>query len=91
MKSDANTLLKKHKNLIHSVDQKVVSHVQRDKGEWVVHTIMLDGVDVPFKFRRKDKYLSLIGARVNLTYYAADEEVAGMKFPIMNVVRIKRA
>ena len=91
VKTDANKLVQKHEGLIHSVKQKVVSHTQRDKGEWIMHTVMLDGVDVPFKFKRKDKYQSLNGARVNLTYYLASENVAGISFPIMNVVRIKRS
>lgn len=91
VKTDIKSLAKKQPNLIHSADQKVVSHTQRDQGEWVVHTVMLEGVDVPFKFRRKDRYQSLQGARVNLSYYPTSEKVAGMDFEIMNVVRIKRS
>ncbi|MCC2617788.1 hypothetical protein LJ739_16170 [Aestuariibacter halophilus] len=83
-------LLDKHPSLTHSEGLKVVSHVQRDDDDWVVHTLMLDGIDVPFRFRRKGQYASLRGARVNLTYYPSHETVAGMPFEIMNVVRIKR-
>ena len=90
VKTDIKSLAKKQPNLIHSAGQKVVSHTQRDQGEWVLHTVMLEGVDVPFKFRRKDRYQSLQGARVNLSYYPTKEQVAGMDFEIMNVVRIKR-
>ncbi len=90
-KPDAKSLQKKHQALLHSEDKKVISHVQRDHEDWVLHTVMIEGSDVPFKFKRKDRYQSLQGARVNLTYYAAVESVAGLEFEIMNVVRIKRA
>ncbi len=70
---------------------KVVSHVQREQGEWVLHTVMVEGCDVPFKFKRKENYQSLKGARVNMTYYPDYEVVAGINFEIMKVVRIKRA
>ena len=39
---------------------------------------MLEGVDVPFKYKRKQAYKSLVGARVNLTYYPCNETVAGI-------------
>ncbi|MCV6637724.1 hypothetical protein [Candidatus Albibeggiatoa sp. nov. NOAA] len=70
---------------------KVVSHVQREQGDWILHTVMVEGQDVPFKFKRKDNYQNLKGARVNMTYYPDQESVAGMAFEIMKVVRIKRA
>lgn len=89
--SDPNKLIDKHRNLIHSENQKVLSHIMRDKEEWVLHTVMIEGCDAPFKFKRKEKYLSLKGARVNMTYYPATESVSGMDFEIMSVVRIKRA
>lgn len=97
--SDAVKLQKKHQNLIHSELCKVVSHVQREakKSEasagtdWIVHTIMLEGWDVPFKFKRQGHYQSLKGARVNITYYPETEMVAGMAFETMKVVRIKRS
>jgi hypothetical protein len=52
---------------------------------------MLDGYDVPFKYRRKKKYRSLQGARVNLTYYPQIERVAGMDIEVMKVVRIRQS
>jgi hypothetical protein len=52
---------------------------------------MIEGCDVPFKYKRKQQYKSLRGARVNITYYPTTEVVAGMDFEIMNVVRIKIA
>ncbi len=90
MKSDPKRLVDKNQNLIHSEMMKVVSHVQRDQGEWILHTVMVEGCDVPFKFKRKGNYQSLKGARVNMTYYPETEKVAGIDFEIMKVVRIKR-
>ena len=87
--SDPDKLVKKHQELTHSELVKVVSHVQRDKGEWVLNTVMIEDCDVPFKYKRKQQYKSLKGARVNMTYYPSVEVVAGMNFEIMNVVRIK--
>ena len=69
----------------------VVSHVQREKDGWVLNTIMLDGYEVPFRYRRKKLYRSLKGARINLTYYPQSEQVAGMDIEVMKVVRLKRA
>ncbi|AJR08295.1 hypothetical protein C9J03_13040 [Photobacterium gaetbulicola] len=91
MKSDVDRLLNQHCELIHSEDKKVVSHRQREDGDWIMHSLMLEGYDVPFKFKRKKKYQSLTGAKVNLTYYPASEVVAGLSFEVMKVVRIKRA
>ena len=91
MKTDADKLLKKHQELTHSEMQKVVSHVQRDTKEWVINTLMLDGCDVPFKFKRKQPYKNVQGQRVNLTYYPGKESVAGIELEVMNVVRIKIA
>jgi hypothetical protein len=56
----------------------------------VLHSVMVDGCDVPFKYKRKSKYQSLKGARVNITYYPAQEVVAGINFEIIRVVPIKR-
>jgi hypothetical protein len=84
-------LLKKHKNLVHSENLKVISHVQRQDGDWIRHTVMIEDVEVPFVFRRQKPYKSLLGARVNLTYYPQVEEVAGFEFDYMKVVRIKRS
>ena len=84
-------MLKKHDKLIHSEEMKIVSHTQREKGEWVQHTLMAEGCETPFKFRRTQQYKSLIGARVNMTYYSDVEQVAGFDVDIFKIVRIKRA
>jgi len=89
--SDPCKLIKKHQELTHSEMVKVISHVQRDKDEWVLNTVMIEDCEVPFKFKRKQQYKNLKGARVNVTYYPTVEVVAGMDFEIMNVVRIKVA
>lgn len=91
MKSDADKLLKKNQQLIHSENKKVLSHVQRDSGDWVVNTVMIEECSAPFKYKRKERYKDLKGARVNLTYYPTTEEVAGMSFEVMKVVRIRIA
>jgi len=90
MRSDPKKLVDKIKNLTHSELMKVISHVQREQGEWILHSLMVEGCDVPFKFKRKGNYQSLKGARVNMTYYAEQETVAGLSFDVMKVVRIKR-
>ena len=41
---------------------------------------------MPFKYIRKNKYHSLQGVSVNLTYYLQTEQVAVMEFEIMKVV-----
>jgi len=89
MTSESEKLVKKHPSLTHSDMMKVTSHVQREAGEWIVNTLMLDGYDVPFRYKRKQQYKSLKGQRVNLTYYPGTENVAGIQMEIMNVVRIK--
>jgi len=91
MKTDVDKLLKKHQQLTHSDMMKVVSHVQRDSGKWVINTLMIDDCDVPFKYKRQKRYKNIEGQRVNLTYYADIETVAGMDMEVMNVVRIKVA
>lgn len=88
--SDVKNLLKKHGQLNQLDNVKVLSHVQRDKDDWVINTVMLEGYDVPFKYKRKKAYKSLKGGRVNLTFYAENESVAGVVFEVMNVVRIRR-
>jgi hypothetical protein len=90
MQSDPKKLLEKSNKLIHSELMKVQSHTQREKDDWIIHTVMIEGCDVPFKFKRKGSYQSLKGARVNMTYYTAHESVAGINFEVMKVVRIKR-
>ncbi|MDH5369827.1 MAG: hypothetical protein OEW99_07370 [Gammaproteobacteria bacterium] len=89
--SDPGKLVKKHEELTHSEMVKVISHVQRDKDEWILNTVMIEDCEVPFKFKRKQQYKNLKGARVNITYYPTTEVVAGLDFEIMNVVRIKVA
>jgi len=91
MKSDPDKLIKKHPQLTHTDLAKVVSHVQRDKGEWVLNTLMIDGCEVPFKYKRRKRYKNLKGQRVNLTYYPDSEIVAGMEFETMKVVRVRVA
>ncbi|MFT7111259.1 MAG: hypothetical protein ACI843_002939 [Psychrobacter glaciei] len=91
MKSDPKKLIEKNQNLTHSDSLKVISHVQREQGDWILHILMVEDCDVPFKFKRKGKYQSLKGARVNMTYYPEVEVIADMNFEVMKVVRIKRA
>ena len=88
-KADAKTLTDKHHELTHSEQQTVVSHVQREDDEWFLNTIMIEGIDVPFKYRRKKLYKSLQKQQVNITYYPANETVAGFEIEIMKIVRIK--
>ena len=91
MYSSAKKLQQKHHALVHSEMMKVTSHVQREVGEWVLNTLMIEGCDAPFRYRRKEHYRSLQGQRVNLTYYRSSEAVAGMEMEVMKVVRIKIA
>jgi hypothetical protein len=91
MQSDLDKMLKNNEQLNQLDMAIVVSHIQRETDEWIYNTIMLEGYDVPFKYVRKKAYKSLKGARVNVTYYPETEEVAGIKFEIMKVMRIKRA
>lgn len=93
MQSEAKKLVKKHDKLIHSENMKVSSHVQRQQkdSEWIINTLMIEGYDVPFKYKRNKKYKNIEGARVNLTYYPETENVAGFDIEIMKVVRIKIA
>ena len=84
-------LLTAHPELVHSSNCRVASHVQRQTGEWIINTLMLEGYEVPFRYKRKQQYRSLQGARVNLTYYPSTLEVAGLPMEVMNVVRIKRS
>ncbi len=86
-----NKLLKTHPKLVHSEMLKVVSHVQRDTKDWILNTLMIEGYDVPFKYKRKKMYKNITGQRVNLTYYPVVETVAGIEMETMKVVRIKIA
>lgn len=89
--STAKNLLEKHPGLVHSEKKKVTSHTQRQDNEWIINTIMIEGHETPFRFKRKKPYQSLKGAQVNLTYYPSIENLAGIAFEIMNVVRIRKA
>lgn len=89
--NQSKALLNKHPALTHSENCRVVSHVQRQDDDWIRHTLMIEGVDVPFVFKRKKAYRSLRGARVNMTYYPQCDVVAGIEFEFMKVVRIKRS
>lgn len=91
MEKQTQKLLEQHQALTHSEDRKVVSHVQREDDDWILHILMIEGVDAPFKFRRKKRYKNLKGARVNLTYYPDTEQIAGLDFEYMKVVRLRVA
>lgn len=90
-KSDVKKLLDRNEQLNQLDMAKVVSHVQRAQDDWVQNSVMLEGYDVPFKYLRKKRYRSLVGARVNVTYYPQSESVAGLEFEVMKVVRIYRS
>lgn len=87
--TDAKALLGKHPQLTQSDNQKVISHVQREDQGWYLNTLMIEGCDVPFKYRRQKLYKNLKGQRVNLSYYPDTERVAGLEFEILKVVRIR--
>lgn len=90
MQSDPKKLIDSHRKLTHSEEKKVISHTQREKDEWFINSIMIEGCDIPFKFKRKTQYKTLNkGQRVNLTYYPQTETIAGLEFESMKVVRIK--
>ena len=91
MSKETDRLLKNHEKLNQLDMARVVSHVQRQNREWVLNTILLEGYDVPFRYRRKKLYKSLEGARVNITYYPETADVGGIAFETMKVVRIKRS
>ncbi|WP_371188802.1 hypothetical protein [Thalassotalea maritima] len=84
-------LLNRHQQLNQSNNMKVVSHVQREDGEWFVNTLMLENISTPFKYKRKQPYQSLTGCRVNLSYYRDVEAVAGLEFEYMKVVRLRKS
>ena len=58
MKSEAEKLVSKHKDLVNSEMLKVTSHVQRETDDWIINTLMVEGCGVPFKYKRKQKYKS---------------------------------
>lgn len=82
-------LTQRHPKLTHTENIKVISHVQRESDDWQLNTLMLEGVDVPFKYKRKKLYKNLSNYRVNITYYPDNENIAGFDIEIMRVVRIK--
>mgnify|MGYP000161390696 FL=1 len=81
-------LLAENDKLIHSKMNKVESHVQRQDGEWFNNTVLIEGYDVPFKYKRQKKYKSLKGAHVDLIYYPNTETIAGIEFEYMKVIQI---
>lgn len=91
MDKDIRKLLGRHTALTHSESKKVVSHIQREVDGWVQNTIMIEGCEVPFRYKRRKHYRDLKNAWVNLTYYPATESIAGFDVDIMKVVRIKRS
>lgn len=91
MNKDPDSLLKKRPALIHSEHLQVSSHVQREEGDWILHTLMISNYDVPFIYKRKQRYKNLVGARVNLSYYPSTQSRGGFDFEIMKVVRLRRS
>ena len=83
---EAKQLIEQHKKLVHTDNIKVVSHVQRESDDWFVNTIMLENINVPFKYKRKKLYKSLKGHRVNITYYPDNETIASFDIEIMRIV-----
>lgn len=90
MNKAVKKMLATHGHLVHSEGVTVTSHTQREKAEWILHTVMIEDYDVPFKFKRRKQYKSLQGQKVNIIYYPDTETVAGFEIEIMQVVRIKR-
>ena len=89
MKTEVDKMLARHERLVHSEHKRVVSHTQRESGEWIINTVMLEDCSAPFRFKRKKPYRNLKGAYVNLTYYPDIETVGGIDLEVMNVVRIR--
>ena len=87
----AKQLIKQHQQLTHTENIKVISHVQRESDDWLINTLMLEDVEIAFKYKRKKMYNSLQGQRVNITYYPDQETIAGFAIEIMRVVRVKVA
>ena len=85
----AKQLIEQHKKLVHTDDIKVISHVQRESDDWFVNTLMLENIDVPFKYKRKKLYKNLKGQQVNITYYPDNETIAGFDIEVMRIVRVK--
>jgi len=66
-KSDVEKLLDKHDNLTHSEELVVVSHVQRKDDDWFMNILLVEGTEVPFKFRRRKTYKNLTGLKHKVT------------------------
>ena len=68
-------------------------HMRRELGAldgmFLSNTLMLENIDVPFKYKRKKLYKSIQGKRVNITYYPDSEKIASFDMEIMRIVRIK--
>jgi hypothetical protein len=48
MQTEPEKLLKQHAKLVHTGMLKVTSHVQRDEGDWIVNTLLVEGYEVSF-------------------------------------------
>lgn len=83
-------LLAENDQLVHATMQTVRSHVQRREGDWILNTVMLEGQEVPYKYKRRKKHPSLRGARVDVIFYPDVEVIARMQFDCMRVIRIQR-
>lgn len=83
--------LLENEHLVHSRRQKVASHVQRQAGKWIQNIVLLEGHDVPFKYKRQKQIKSLKVAFINLIYYPEVEQVAGFDFDVMIVIKITMA
>ncbi|MCI2283657.1 hypothetical protein L3081_09985 [Colwellia sp. MSW7] len=86
---EVKQLIEQHTKLIHTDGIKVISHVQRESDDWFINTLMLENIQVPFKYKRKKLYKSLKGNRVNITYYPDSENILGFDIEIMKIIRIK--
>ena len=84
-------LIEQHKKLVHTEHIKVLSHQQRESDDWFINTLMLENVDIPFKYKRKKRYKNLQGQRINITYYPDSEKIASFDIEILKIVRIKIA
>lgn len=91
MNKEVKQLINQHKKLTHTDSIKVISHVQRESDDWFINTLILEGIDVPFKYKRKKLYKSLKGQRVNITYYPDNEKIANFDIEVMRIVRVKIA
>ena len=75
-------------NLIASVDVNSSPNSSPSSLPTVQQPLLLSAYQEHDKFKQ---YQNLKGARVNLTYYRHVEDVAGIEFETMKVVRIKRS